>query len=224
MKKSTLIIENVNLHASQIHKFRGFVGNLFLDDDLVHNHDLKTGKPIYRYPLIQFKMIDNKPVILALTDQATSAFAKIFMKLDEVDLEGIKIPIFNKSLKIEEVDFGFSETMQSYRFASPWIGLNQKNYGKYKEMTSEQDKTAFLERSLTGNILSISKGLGYWLEKDQRIIVEAKVQPRKVNLKGKSLIGFFGTFRTNFLIPDFVGLGKSVSRGFGTVRSVATPA
>ncbi|MCX6699434.1 MAG: CRISPR-associated endonuclease Cas6 [Methanomicrobiales archaeon] len=26
---------------------------------------------------------------------------------------------------------------------------------------------------------------------------------------------FTGTFHTNFIIPDFLGLGKSVSRGFG---------
>ncbi len=34
------------------------------------------------------------------------------------------------------------------------------------------------------------------------------------------MIGFTGTFTftTNFLIPDYLGIGKSVSRGFGTVK------
>lgn len=29
--------------------------------------------------------------------------------------------------------------------------------------------------------------------------------------------GFLGTFSVNFEIPDYRGIGKSVSRGFGTV-------
>ncbi len=29
--------------------------------------------------------------------------------------------------------------------------------------------------------------------------------------------GFLGTFFVNFEIPDYWGIGKSVSRGFGTV-------
>ncbi|NOX21076.1 MAG: CRISPR-associated endonuclease Cas6 [Nitrospirae bacterium] len=31
------------------------------------------------------------------------------------------------------------------------------------------------------------------------------------------LLGFLGTFSVNFEIPDYWGIGKSVSRGFGTV-------
>ena len=31
------------------------------------------------------------------------------------------------------------------------------------------------------------------------------------------MLGFLGTFFVNFSIPDYWGLGKSVSRGFGTI-------
>ncbi len=31
------------------------------------------------------------------------------------------------------------------------------------------------------------------------------------------MTGFMGTFSVNFEIPDYWGIGKSVSRGFGTV-------
>ena len=34
------------------------------------------------------------------------------------------------------------------------------------------------------------------------------------------MLGFFGTFSVNFEIPDYWGIGKSVSRGFGTVKKV----
>jgi len=34
------------------------------------------------------------------------------------------------------------------------------------------------------------------------------------------MIGFLGTFSVNFEIPDYWGIGKSVSRGFGAVIGV----
>lgn len=36
-------------------------------------------------------------------------------------------------------------------------------------------------------------------------------------LKAPPMLGFLGTFSVNFEIPDYWGIGKSVSRGFGTV-------
>ena len=217
MKKSTLLLNNVYLKPSQIHKFRGFVGNIFRDHDLIHNHDLKTGKPIYRYPLIQFKLIDKTPAIIAITDKAVKIFAEIFMKLDKIIIEDAVIFVFEKELKIEEVEFGYSDEIFMYEFVSPWIGLNQKNFIKYNDVGREE-KNEMLKRVMTGNILSMSKHLDCWLSQDQKIKIDHKLKETKVNLKSKSMTGFNGIFKTNFCLPDYLGLGKSVSRGFGVVR------
>lgn len=42
----------------------------------------------------------------------------------------------------------------------------------------------------------------------------------KTTLKGTPMMGFIGKFSVNFDIPDYWGIGKSVSRGFGTVKRV----
>ncbi len=219
MKKATLSFSNVNLRASHIHKFRGFIGNFFKKHDLIHNHDLKTGKPIYRYPLIQFKLIDKKPAIIAITDRAVNIFSEIFMKLDKIAIEDTVIPVFEKNLKIEEVEFGYSDEIFMYEFVSPWIGLNQKNFKKYSDVGNDE-KNEMLKRVMTGNILSMSKYLDCWLSKDQKIKIDHKLKEIKVNLKGKSMTAFNGIFKTNFCLPDYLGIGKSVSRGFGMVRRV----
>ena len=219
MKKSTLLLNNVYLKPSQIHKFRGFVGNAFKNHDLIHNHDLKTGKPIYRYPLIQFKLIDDIPAIIAITDRAVSIFSEIFMKLDKIIIEDAVIFVFEKELKIEEVEFGYSDEIFMYEFVSPWIGLNQKNFIKYND-AGKEEKNEMLKRVMTGNILSMSKYLDCWLSQDQKIKINHKLKETKVNLKGKSMTAFNGIFKTNFLIPDYLGIGKSVSRGFGAARRV----
>ncbi len=219
MKKSTLLINNVRLRPGQIHKFRGFVGNLFKEHDLIHNHDLSTGKSIYRYPLIQFKLVDNTPAIISITDRAVEVFGDIFMKLDKIVIDGFEIPVFEKDLKIEDVEFGFGAETFMYEFLSPWIGLNQTNFEKYNQAAGE-GKKQLLKQIMTGNILSMSKSLNYWLGEDQKIRIALQLKEKPVNLKGKGMIGFTGIFKANFILPDHLGIGKSVSRGFGTVRRV----
>ena len=136
MKKATLLLKDIRLKPSQIHKFRGFIGNLFRDYDLLHNHDPVTGKLIYRYPLIQFKLIDGIPAIIAVTDEAVDLFSLLFMQLNEVFIEDLEIPVFERDLFIEKVDFGYANETFMYEFISPWIALNQKNFRKYADASS----------------------------------------------------------------------------------------
>ncbi len=220
MKKATLYFNSIKLNPSQTHKFRGYVGNMFSEYDLIHNHDPITGKHIYRYPLIQFKIIDNTPCIIALTEDAVQIFTKIFMTMDEINIEGRIIPVHEKDLKIETVKYGFSQETFMYEFITPWIGLNQNNYRRYIQLNTQNKKDDLLKRILIGNILSMSKYLGTHLTADQRIITQIQLKQAKVTLKGKQMIGFKGMFKTNFLLSDFLGLGKSVSRGFGTIKKM----
>lgn len=192
---------------------------MFKNHDLIHNHDIKSGKPVYRYPLIQFKLIGKTPVIIALTSQAVTIFSELFMKLNEIRIDEVSIPVFEKDLTIEEVEYGFVEGWFEYEFYSPWIGLNQKNYQLY-ERAAQPGKIEILQKILVGNILSLSKGLGYWLGKNQIIKAELHLHEMPVRLKCKTMKGFKGRFKTNFIIPDHLGFGKAVSRGFGTVRRV----
>ncbi len=66
----------------------------------------------------------------------------------------------------------------------------------------------------------MSKLLGYWLGREQEIIADVAVKEENVILKGKPMIGFTGAFKCNVIIPDYLGIGKSVSRGFGTVERI----
>jgi hypothetical protein len=218
MKKATLFFNNIKLNPSQIHKLRGYVGNVFAEHDLIHNHDPGTGKNIYRYPLIQFKIIDNTPCIIALTEKAVQIFTKIFMTMDEIVIDGRRVPVNEKDLKIETVDFGFSNETFMYEFITPWIGLNQKNFATYINLKARKEKNNLLKRIMIGNILSMSKYLDLQLDQDQQIKVDLQFQQTKVTLKGKHMIGFKGKFKVNFMIPEYTALGKSVSRGYGTIK------
>lgn len=63
----------------------------------------------------------------------------------------------------------------------------------------------------------MSKSLGYKVpESIKADIHDLKEVPTK--LKGTPMLGFLGNFSVNFDIPNYWGIGKSVSRGFGTVK------
>ena len=99
----------------------------------------------------------------------------------------------------------------------PLLALNEKNYEKYQCLGTQAKKIEQLEKILIGNIISMSKSLGYTVPApiEANII---KIRETRTSLKGTPMIGFLGTFSVNFEIPDYWGIGKSVSRGFGTVK------
>jgi hypothetical protein len=52
------------------------------------------------------------------------------------------------------------------------------------------------------------------------ISCEPKVRFRRDRIDDENIMVFVGKFRTNLGIPDFLGIGQSVSRGFGTIRHI----
>ena len=112
-------------------------------------------------------------------------------------------------------EFGCSDSFMQYKFIVPWIALNEINYDSYIKF-DPKNKVNLLHQILAGNLLSISKSLGYVVL--NQIKVRTKLSPIKVYSKGIPLIGFKGDFQINFMIPEYLGIGKSVSRGFGVVR------
>jgi hypothetical protein len=97
--------------------------------------------------------------------------------------------------------------------------LNEKNYEKYQKFGMWPKRKELLENVLIGNLLSMSKSLGYTVAEPIRAEIKNFKEVR-TKLKDVPMIGFLGTFFVNFEIPDYLGIGKSVSRGFGTVKKV----
>ena len=197
--------------------FRGYIGRLFREYDIVHNHDLETGEHKYRYPQIQYNVLDGFPIILAIGDEAIEVFALIFTQLNEIALKNHTLVIENRVMEVTEDRFGIAPQFCMYRFMSPWIALNSRNYNEYRQ-ADETRRQAILSKCLIGNLLSMSRSMNY--EVDEQICLEHNLQSRMVVMKGGKMLGFTGLFKTNFFIPDFLGIGRSCSFGFGGCLSV----
>ena len=211
----TLTLGPEKFFRRDIPKIRGYFANKFPQYLELHHH-FAAKKYVYGYPFIQYKVIDYTPTIIGIND-GVEVLKKIQDKVNEIQIDGSIIPIREKTMTQKEEEFGLSNDLHFYQFVIPWLGLNQKNYRLYQTADAE-GKFQLLNRVLTGNLLSMSKSLGYTVT--YKIIVSADTRLKLAKLKGINMSGFVGFFAANFKIPDFLGIGKSVSRGFGTVKKI----
>lgn len=195
-------------------KIRGYLGNLFWDNPYAHQHTTE-GRYIYRYPCIQYKVIDGACILIGFRT-GLDIVRQTFDELKEINLNGEFKEVFSKELESYTESFSITSEQLAYSFLTPWLALNEKNYEKYQKFGTRAERKKLLENILVGNIISISKSLGYTVPEPIKANI-FKIKEVKTKLKGVPMLGFLGNFSVNFEIPDYWGIGKSVSRGFGTV-------
>lgn len=194
---------------------RGFFGNLYKNRPEFHGH--KGNELIYKHPLIQYKIFDGSALVVGLKEGAY--LLKAMPKLENFEIYHEKYPILKQNIISNVIPFGLTTGMIRYSFVTPWIALNEENYENYLILRKKiEGADTLLERILVGNILSMSKAFGY--EVKGKVQARAKVgEIGLINVKeGVDLLAFNGEFDINFYIPDFWGIGKFSSRGYGAVR------
>ena len=215
LKTFTLTLSSTRPIQGTSSELRGFFATKFTEYSLLHQHN--ADRLIYRYPLVQYKMIDGAPMVIGINDGA-EVLKQVYDKYDEIKLGEEVYEIVEKGIAVRNQEFGLSDKFHSYELVTPWLALNQENYMKYYGLKNHEETQEFLRRTLAGNLLSMSKSLDYQVP--ERIKCEVQVRIRKSRLKDINVMTFIGGFCTNFLIPDYLGIGKSVSRGFGAVKQI----
>lgn len=216
IKAFKISFSDISVERRDTAKIRAYIASRHPHLSELHNH-MTDGRPIYRYPLVQYKVIDGKPLIIGL-NEGGEILESFILDEEKLVLNGQAVEINEKHIikKIEQ--FGLlPDQMIEYKFKNPWFALNSENYKKYVE-SSAIEKIKSLEKILIGNLLSVSKGLGYTV--NRQIECRIMVNPLEIKLKDKTMLGFNGNFMVNFHLPDHIGLGKMVSRGFGAIEKI----
>jgi hypothetical protein len=205
------------LHPAEAAKVRGYFGTVFSDQTLLHHHRA-DGRLVYDYPRVQFKVLEQSAHLIGLAE-GCDLVVRLWSEADRACIDGCELPILESGLvRRRDVLGPVNETVR-YCFLTPWLGLNQENHDRYSRARSDTDRQRLLERVVVGNCLSLAKSFGVRVERHLTACA-ADLRPRHVRLKDVPLLGFVGTFTVNFLVPDRLGIGKSVSRGFGTVERI----
>lgn len=208
------------IQFKEIVLFRGAVLNKIGEDVnvLFHNH-VGVNDFRYSYPLIQYKRINKKAVICCL-GEGVECIGEFFMSNGfrmrlgerevEFEVEGV-IPKRNL-VQVWTSDF-------RYRLTN-WLPLSGENYNRYKETESVVERVEMLEHILIGNIISFAKGVGVEIESEIICKITQLNDLRVMMYKGVKMLSFNVEFKSNVTLPEFIGLGKGVSVGFGVIRRI----
>jgi hypothetical protein len=201
------------LRAGEAPALRGFFGRQFADEVHMHNHN-PDGSVIYQYPRVQFKVIDRTALLMGVAE-GSELLQRLWLDIDQTTLGDERLQVLESEFETHEHAFEVTSDPIEYRFVTPWLALNQKNFQEYTRTRNQRTRKDELARILVGNCLGMAKSLG--IRFTGRIAADyRKLTSIKTSLKGQGMIGFVGTFSVNVRLPEFIGLGKSVSRGFGT--------
>ncbi len=215
---TTIKFPEIQLQTRDAHKLRGYFGHLFqAHSPLLHNH-YENGAFRHRYPLVQYKVLHGTPTLVAL-EEGADLLTSLFLKIKEIRIGDTLYAIHTKNIVSRQVAVGYTDELIAYGFQTLWMALNQENYKTY---ISQDVKTqaAMLNKIIIGHILSFFKHMNLFLPPEHRLIAKTHTMPKKVRFKNQPMMAFAGSFLVNAVLPEDVGIGKAVSRGFGTIKKV----
>lgn len=201
--------------------FRGAVIEKVGRNHIAFNNHLSDTTYLYKYPLIQYKMVNRQPAIVCLED-GVDEIHKLFeqrnwtinfmgkpldLKVDRLDLRTTTLNVWDKPFR--------------YRIMK-WQALNEKNHREYLAMDTLTGKIRMLEKILTGNILSFAKGINWQIDQPVNLTIQDVSLERLSKMKDIQVAALDVVFSCNVGLPDWIGLGKGVSRGFGVIRQLRT--
>ena len=209
-KMTTLQITlDIPIARNQIRHLRGLVveraGQQY---DLLHNHrDGRKDQVHYRYPLVQYKVVKGQATVMGINEGAT--LLRSLLDPDKMTFAG-DLTV----LRYKEACEPMQMTEQPKRYMlRQWLALNEQNYVRWKEMESEPERMAELERILTAHLLAFAAGIGFTVPRPRglEVVLEEADAPRRVRCHDGQLLSFDVVFRANIALPPDVGIGDRKS-------------
>ncbi len=218
----TTLIEHciVNFQVSQAvsledaRRLRGAISQVMQRSEF-HNH---LGQKLnYVEPLIRYVASSGQLNAVGICNGAM--LLKELPRFQSLRLGQNDIDVHRQTTTPSRVEVGAVEKSIRYRFVSECLLLNQENHEQWRRM-HQSEKSELLRRIVIGNILSFAKGIGMSIT--ARLEADCELVPVgfRTLKPGVRLLGFTGEFSVNFKLPSMWGLGKSTSRGFGTVQQL----
>ena len=211
----TLTLEPEDPLRFSVDELRSFLNNKLAEYSALHRND--TAGFIHRYPVIQCKQIKGS---LIATGISQGADCLVHLTRDQT-IPGAgesSCRITARDPAVRPEPFGVVNASGTYEFLTPWLALNQQNAKKFYDLKGKPERDAFMQKLLTAQLNTLAKSLDF--EITVPICCEAKVRFKRERIDRENVMVFLGKFRTNLQIPDYLGIGQSVSRGYGTIKRI----
>ena len=174
----------------------------------------------FLYPRVQVKILNEQIYIIGV-HEGVDPVLSLAEKFKTFDFGNITFEVQGCDIEKVENQFVPSGRVVRYRFITPWVALNHMTGGKYRFLTN-QEKPSFLNRLLGQNIIFLANEVGVNLEDNVFTKVEvSSLFPRPVDENKWG--AFMGEFKTNFVLPNYIGIGNGITRGFGSIFGMFNP-
>lgn len=212
------VLFNFEIEPTEINQFRGAVIKTTQGkNSLFHNHS-PSGN-IYRYPKIQYKQMYKKAALLCI-EEGIEGMQDFFSQTDwKMEIGREKKEITVAQIKVQQYRVAVWADRFEYQITH-WLPLNQDNYKRYHELPGLSEKIQLLEKILLANILSFLQGIDLYVQEKIEVKIRSIQKERILIYKGQQMQAFTLQFSTNMSLPNFIGLGKGSSVGFGVIKEI----
>jgi len=196
-------------------ELRAFLTTKMAEYTARHRDD--PGGFIHRYPVLQCKQVKTGLVVIGISQGAGCLFQSAH---DQPVLGSGESTcrITARDPAIRSEPFGVTDTRVTYEFLTPWLALNQQHAKKFYDLNGKLQRDAFMHKLLASQLHTLAKSLDY--KTAVPISCETKVRFRRDRIGRENVMVFLGKFSTTLTIPDYLGIGFSVSQGYGTIKRI----
>jgi hypothetical protein len=201
------------------YQVKGVFMRQYPDEDIVPMLDGRY-REHFLYPRVQVKILNEQIYVMGI-GEGVDPVLSLVKRLDFLDFGNITFQVLDVDLEDNQGRFHPTNRLIRYRFLTPWVALNQTTGSRYRFLNNAE-RVIFLNRLLGQNIVFLAREMG--LELEERIYTKTSLTslfPRPVDEHNWG--AFTGEFRTNFILPNYLGIGNGITRGFGTIYGLFNP-
>ena len=179
-----------------------------------------TYRDKFLYPRVQVKILNEQIYIIGI-QEGVAPVLSLLENFDIFDFGNITFKVQSSDIEKGEKQFILTDRLIRYRFITPWVALNQMTGEKYRNLPNEE-KQSYLNRLIGQNIVFLAKELG--ANPSNKVYSKVKLSslfPKPVDENKWG--AFTGEFKTNYLLPSYIGLGNGITRGYGTIYGMFNP-
>tara|TARA_B100000575_G_C23051428_1_gene605261 strand:+ start:138 stop:1175 length:1038 start_codon:yes stop_codon:yes gene_type:complete len=176
-----------------------------------------TYRKKFSYPRVQVKILNEQIYIIGIKEGVEPVLS-IPDKIKELDFGNITFTIKDFEEETLKQQFALSSTVVKYSFLTSWAALNLVTGKKYRSIPFKK-KNSYLNKLLGVNLIFLAKEMGVPIDKGVYTKLEIpNLHPKSIDdNKWKS---FKGDFKTNIILPNYIGLGNGITRGYGTISGL----